>query len=69
MPATQGTPFHRYPRRMTLRVPVGLPDALEAAARLQLTSPAEYCRRALIRALRADGVRVDADGTITTRPT
>ena len=61
MPATQSTQPHRYPRRVTLRVPVGLPDALEAAARQQLTSPAEYCRRALIQALRADGVRIEND--------
>jgi hypothetical protein len=54
----------RLPARMTLRVPRGLPEAIEAAARRQLTSPTEYARRALVAALRSDGVRLRPDGRV-----
>jgi hypothetical protein len=54
----------RYPQIVRARVPAGLPAAIEIAARVQLTSPAEYLRRALLAALEADGVRLDADGRI-----
>jgi hypothetical protein len=49
---------HRYPRKLSLRVPPELPAAIEIAARANLTSPAEYLRRAIVDALRADGVRL-----------
>jgi hypothetical protein len=58
----------RYPARLTLRAPIGLPQAIEAAARSQMTSPSEYVRRALLRALNADGVHLDADGRIDCNP-
>ena len=60
------TPIGRYPDRLTLRVPLGLPQAIEAAARRQLTSPPEYVRRALLNALNVDGVRLGVDGNIET---
>jgi hypothetical protein len=46
------------------RVPAGLPQAIEIAARAQFTNPAEYLRRAVVRALQADGVHLDAEGRI-----
>jgi hypothetical protein len=57
---------HRYPRKLSLRVPPQLPAAVEAAARRQFTSPAEYLRRAVLQALRADGIdlrNVDVEGS------
>jgi hypothetical protein len=45
---------------------LGLPQAVEAAARNQLCNPAEYVRRALIAALKADGIHLRADGKIET---
>jgi predicted HicB family RNase H-like nuclease len=47
---------HRFPRKLSLRVPPELPAAVEVAARAQFTSPAEYLRRAVLQALRADGI-------------
>jgi hypothetical protein len=55
-----------YPERFTLRVPAGLPQAIEVAARGQLTSPSEYVRRAVLRALTADGVHIGTGGNIET---
>jgi hypothetical protein len=52
-----------YPDKLRLRVPRGLPAALERAARQQNTSPAEYARQALLRGLAADGVRLN-DGRV-----
>jgi hypothetical protein len=59
-------PQHRFPQRLAVRVPAGLPQAVEAAARLQFTSPSEWARRALLHALQADGVRLGADGRVET---
>jgi predicted HicB family RNase H-like nuclease len=55
---------HRYPRKLSVRVPPELPAAVEIAARAQFTSPAEYLRRAVLQALRADGIdlRGNAEG-------
>jgi hypothetical protein len=55
----------RYPQTIRARVPAGLPQAIEIAARAQLTSPAEYCRRALLAALGSDGVNLDGNGRIS----
>ena len=64
MPAADSTPpARRYPQRLSLRTPVGLMAALELAAERHHTSPAEYARQALLRALRQDGVRL-ASGSI-----
>jgi hypothetical protein len=49
---------HRYPRKLSLRVPPELPAAIEIAARANLTSPADYLRRVIVHALRTDGVRL-----------
>jgi hypothetical protein len=57
----------RYPQTIRARVPAGLPQAIEIAARAQFTNPAEYLRRAVVRALQADGVHLDADGRIATQ--
>ena len=52
-----------YPDKLRLRVPRGLPAALEFAARQRNTSPAEWARQALLRGLAADGVRL-TDGRV-----
>jgi hypothetical protein len=62
------TQRHRFSQRLVTRVPAGLPAAIEIAARRALTAPAEWTRRALIGALAADGVHLDADGRIATPP-
>jgi hypothetical protein len=49
---------HRYPARLSLRVPHEIPAAVEEVARIHFTSPSEYIRRAVIAALRADGVSI-----------
>ena len=43
-----------------------LPQAIEAAARRGLTSPSEYVRRAVLNALKADGVHMGAEGQTKT---
>ena len=58
MSATTST--HRYPTRISVRVPAAVACALEEAASRELTSPSEYTRRALIRAIKADGVALTA---------
>jgi hypothetical protein len=45
-----------YPARVILRMPAEMREAITAAARLQLTTPSEYLRRAVLLALRTDGV-------------
>jgi hypothetical protein len=60
------TSTERFPQRITLRCPPGLPAALQIAARQALTTPSEYLRRALLQAMRADGVHLDAEGRIAT---
>jgi hypothetical protein len=54
---------------MALRVPMEMQEAVTLAARLQFTSPSEYLRRAVLHALRADGVRLGADGRLETYDT
>lgn len=56
------TENHRFPARIGLRVPRGLPEALEAAARQRFTTPAEWARQTLLRGLTADGVRIEPEG-------
>ena len=60
--ATVARRYDHYPARMALRVPTEMQEAVTVAARLQLTSPSEYLRRAVLAALRTDGVRVGMDG-------
>ena len=59
----------RFPARLVVRSPVGLNAAIAVAARLHLTSSAEWTRRAILQALRADGVRLDPDGSVETTDT
>jgi hypothetical protein len=63
MPPATATPSsgRYYPARLTLRVPRGLPQAIDAAARRGLTSPSEYVRRAVLNALKADGLDLGTD--------
>jgi len=63
------TQRHRYSQRLVTRVPAGLPAAIEVAAKAALTAPSEWTRRALLSALEADGVHLDAEGRITTPTT
>ena len=68
MPTPEATVARRdyYPARMALRVPAEMQEAVTVAARLQFTSPSEYLRRAVLYALRADGVRLSPDGHVET---
>jgi hypothetical protein len=59
---------HRFPQRLAIRVPAGLPAAVEAAARRQFTSPSEWARRALLDALRSDGVHIGRPGVSEIAP-
>lgn len=59
----------RFPETLRVRAPLGLRAAIQVAAAKRHTSPAELVRQALLGRLRAEGVRLDPDGTVTTRPT
>jgi hypothetical protein len=48
----------RFPDRFRLRVPRGLPGAIELAALRHHTSPSEWARQVLLRGLEAEGVRL-----------
>ena len=54
----------RLPDKMRLRVPRGLPAAVQIAASRELTSPSEFARRALLAACRSAGVELRADGRV-----
>jgi hypothetical protein len=47
-----------FPEDFRLKAPLGFNDAVRAAARRQLMTRAEYARRALLRSIEADGVRL-----------
>jgi hypothetical protein len=47
-----------FPEKLRLRAPAGLSEALRRAARLNHTSSSEWARRALLRGLEAEGVRL-----------
>ena len=55
----------RFPDRLRLRVPRGLPAAVDAVAERRHTSPSEWMRQALLRALEQEGVRL-CDGCVET---
>jgi hypothetical protein len=57
------TSTHRFPQRIAVRVPAGLLEAVETAARRRFTSPSEWTRQALLRSLAGDGVHLD-DGRV-----
>jgi len=47
-----------FPRSLHLRVPHGLPKAVQQAARQRHQTPAEWLRQTLLRCLEAEGVRL-----------
>jgi hypothetical protein len=55
----------RYPARVRLRAPAGLPAAIEVAARRRNTSPSNWMRTALLHGLEDQGVRL-CDGRVET---
>jgi hypothetical protein len=57
----------RFPRRMCLRAPQGLQEAIQIASRQRHSNPSEYARQALLGALAADGVRLLPDGKVESR--
>jgi predicted transcriptional regulator len=51
-------PIVHFPDCLRLRVPRGLPAALQQAARQRHTTPSEWARQALLRGLEAEGVQL-----------
>ena len=47
-----------FPDSMRLRVPRGLPAAVQLAAKQRYTTPAEWMRQAILRSLEAEGVQL-----------
>jgi hypothetical protein len=47
-----------FPDSLRLRVPRGMPAAVQQAAKQRHTTPAEWARQALLRGLEADGVQL-----------
>jgi hypothetical protein len=47
-----------FPEDFRVKAPRGFNDAVRAAAQLQHVTRAEYARRALLKVLEADGVRL-----------
>jgi hypothetical protein len=47
-----------FPDSLRLRVPKGLPAAMQQAAKQRHTTPSEWARQALLRGLEADGVQL-----------
>lgn len=58
---------HHYPARLTVRVPAGVPEGVELAARARLQSPAEYLRAIVLQAVRDAGVTIDSTGKVEVR--
>lgn len=54
----------RFPHQLTLRVPAGLPQAVQAAARRRHMSPPEWARQVLLQGLLAEGLRLGDAGEI-----
>lgn len=46
----------KFPSHILVRCPATLPAAIEAAARKNLTTSAEYMRRCIIDRIKADGI-------------
>jgi hypothetical protein len=65
--AAHAEPIIRFAEKLAVRVPKGMPAAVQAAARAQFTSPSEFARRALLDALRSAGVELRPDGRIEGR--
>ena len=56
----------RFPEALRLRVPRGLPAAVEAAARRNHTTAPEWVRQVLLRHLELEGLRLNSDGRVET---
>ena len=56
--------MHKFPDKLRLRTPKGLPRAIEIAAAAQHQQPSEWARQALLRGLEEDGVRLLPDGQV-----
>jgi hypothetical protein len=54
----------RLPEALRLRVPRGLPAAVQTAARRHHTTGAEWVRQALLRSLQAEGLALREEGEI-----
>lgn len=54
----------RFPEALRLRVPAGMPAAVQAAAKRHHTSPPEWIRQAILRGLSAEGLRLGDGGAI-----
>ena len=52
-----------FPASLRLRVPEGLPEALQQAARQRHTTPAEWARQALLKGLAQEGVQLSVAQT------
>jgi hypothetical protein len=50
-----------FPDSMRLRVPRGLCDAVQQAARRHHTTPAEWTRQTILRGLAAEGLELSSD--------
>jgi hypothetical protein len=58
----------RFPDKLRLRTPKGLPQAIEVAAAARHTQPSEWARQALLRGLEADGLTLFPDGRVGPAP-
>jgi len=61
-------PSVRFPDKLRLRTPKGLPRAIEVAAAARHTQPSESARQALLRGLEADGLVLLPDGHVGPAP-
>ena len=52
-----------FPTSLHLRVPHGLPKAVQQAARQRHQTPAEWLRQTLLRGLESEGVRLSDGGS------
>jgi hypothetical protein len=59
----------RLPETLRVKAPLGMHAALQVVAAVRHQTAAEMVRQVLLRHLEAEGVRLNADGTITTSPT
>ena len=61
-------PSVRFPDKLRLRTPKGLPRAIEVAAAARHTQPSEWARQALLRGLAADGLTLFPNGHVGPAP-
>jgi hypothetical protein len=54
----------RFPDKLRLRTPKGLPQAIEMAAAHRHSSPSEWARQALLRGLANDGFALLPNGEV-----